>query len=334
MKAQTYKFFALSQALSAITHMSGTEGNEGILMRKPVATPSGEICEVPMLTGNALRHAIREVGGKFLIDQLGLSGATDKRPLNFLLHGGDRTEKGRLESLGRQARMYELFPFLKFFAGSIPQQIMKGMSKVWFGWLVCEETRQIIAKSLPKGWELDSKILFPAEHFIGSYQIVRGDVEFSAPEYLAADRPPTPIPSGRKKAPDDNRAMTSGQSVITGSYFAHGYHLEHAYLRDVGCLLHCLSLWQHSGGRIGGKSASGHGRLKTQIHIEPEVDIPEAIQAYLDHVAENIEACQKWLQEAFSTPVKEEKPKAEKKAKPKATKEVTVIEPAEGSLWQ
>lgn len=326
-KAQTYRFFALSQALSPIAHMSGTNGNEAVLMRKPVFTPSGETRYVPCLTGNALRHQVRESGGKFLIEQLGLAGATDKRTLNFLLHGGDRTEKGRLESLGGQARMYELFPFLKILAGSIPNQIMKSMSKVWFGWLVCEETRDVIRYSMPAGWSLDANVLFPAEHFVGNYQIIRGDVEFNSPELLS----PTEAITG-----GDNRMMAAGQTVIAGSYFAHGYHLEHAYLRDVGCLLHSLSLWQHNGGKIGGKSAAGFGRLKTQLHVSPQVNVNECIEEYLAHLAANIDACNEWLKEAFASappPVKTKPPaKSTKPAKAKPEAPVTLEEG--GMLWE
>lgn len=323
MKAQTYRIFALSQALSPITHMSGTQGNEAVLMREAIVSPDG-IRWIPNLTGNTLRHAIREAGGKFLIDQLGLVGATDKRMLNFILHGGDRTEKGSFEALGGQARMYELFPFFKILAGSLPVQILKSLSKVWQGRLVCEETRELIDKELPKGWKLPSDALFPAEHFIGRYQIVRGDVEQSAREMLSQ----TEVITG-----GDNRMIAAGQTVISGSYFTHGYHLDHAFPRDLGCLLHSLSLWQYNGGRIGGKAASGHGKLKTQVYIESEPDIAESVKAYLDHLVANIAPCREWLLEAFSAAPRPEKAKKPAKGKTRGVKDVEVLEPENESLW-
>lgn len=309
---QAYKLTALSTALSPITHMSGTEGNEAVLMREAIVSPDG-MRWVPFLTGNALRHrSVREAGARHLISELGLMGTIDKRMLNFLLHGGDRTEKGKQEDIGKQARMYELFPFLKLVAGSLPDQIMKGYLKVWRGQLVCQENRALIGKVLPDGWELPKAMLYPAEHFVGRSQGVRGDVEQSAPEFLPADG---------KFTGGDNRMIFAGQTVIAGSCFFHGYHLEHAALRDIGCLLYCLNAWQMAGGHIGGQSAKGNGALKMMIHCAPEISFEEAITSYLEHVRANREACKKWLEEAFAKPASEKpvKKSAAKKAAPVIT---------------
>ncbi len=311
MKFETYKVFALSQALSPITHMSGTAGNEAILMSAPVMTPEGKK-QSYCLTGNALRHkTVREPGARHLIAELGMIGEIDKRKLNFLMHGGDRTDKGQFEDIRRQARMNELIPFLKLVAGSLPDQIMKGFLAVHRGMLVCEETREVVNKSLPDGWTLPTKTLYPAEQFVGRYQYVRGDVEQSAPEFLPADHP---------TVGGDNRMINAGQTIIEGSIFFHGYHLAHASLVDIGCLLHCLDAWQAAGGIIGGQSAKGHGRLFAMVHVEPFIDMSEAIAAYLEHVRAHKDECRAWMDAAFNKPPEV---KVKKEAKGKKAAEPT-----------
>ena len=67
----------LLTASEPITHMMGTRGNVAILNRETVLGDGTPPVEVPVLSGNALRHALmREPAAGLLVDGLGIKGET------------------------------------------------------------------------------------------------------------------------------------------------------------------------------------------------------------------------------------------------------------------
>ena len=111
------KIFCLSETLSPLTQMARTEGNEGIINREPVLTDSG-VKWIACLSGNAIRHRmIRRPGMLWLIKTCNLAGELTKAQMNFLLHGGDRTDKSGQERLARGFEMRRLMPLLALLAG-------------------------------------------------------------------------------------------------------------------------------------------------------------------------------------------------------------------------
>ena len=50
------------------------------------------------------------------------------------------------------------------------------------------------------------------------------------------------------------------------------------------------------------------------IYVEPEINIEEAITAYLEHVRASKEECRKWLSDAFAKPIVEKAEKSKKMA--------------------
>ena len=283
----------LSEAISPITHASGTVGNESIVAREPVRTPRGVVM-VPFLSGNALRHrAVRQPGVIYLIDELGLRRNLSLMQLNFLLHGGNLTQSTAHENTKRIAEMHALFPLLKLCGGSLPDQILSGSLHVWRGTMICEENRQ----SLQAFLDLPLDRLLSAEAWLGGYQYTRGDGKKTGVAQVPED----------EEGQQSNLMIYSGQAVQRGAMFAHGFVLQHAGAVEVGALLWSLMQWQHSGGTIGGNSRLGHGRLHTELVMDASINAEECVEQYLKHVAANKEACVAWLQDAFAA--KAEKPK-------------------------
>lgn len=282
--------------------MKGVEGNEALIAREPVDTPAGKRW-VPCLSGNAIRHrCVREPGGLWLIEALGLKGQLSLKQLNFLLHGGNLTDSTGREDTARIAEMQELFPLLRLMGGALPDQILKGSLLAWRGVLVCEENRPHLA--LPDGYDLPPAALKPAEHFVEDYQYTRGD---------AARRPDWyDEPSGDPEA-KSNLMIFSGQQVIRGAVFLHGFEIPHGGELELGCLLHSLGLWQLAGGSVGGMSSKGHGRLDTHL-LGDDAGHEEAVARYVEHVEANAERCREWLAKVFAT--KADKPKKSKTKEP------------------
>jgi hypothetical protein len=296
---QSYNVTCLSEALSPITHASGHAGNEAIVAREPVWTARG-VVSVPFLSGNAIRHRfVREPGVMWLIDRYGLRGKLTLQQLNFLMHGGNLTESTAHENTRRIAEMHRTWPLLRLLGGALPNQILCGALDAWRGTLVCEENRQSLAHALPC---LPEARMMSAERFASGYQYTRGDAGKRGIHAQPLIEPAEGTAS--------NLMIYSGQAVMRGAMFAHGFTIRHASEVELGALLWSLLLWQHGGGTIGGNARLGHGRLKlTLVNVDRQ---RECVDAYLDHVAAHEQAARNWLYDAFAGVAE---PKAKKSAK-------------------
>lgn len=281
---KTYTIQCISEAVSPITHMSGTAGNEGIVAREPVHTEKG-IMYVPYLSGNALRHrCVREPMALWLIDRYGLRGKLSLLQLNFLLHGGNLTMSNAHENTRRIAEMHEYWPIIRLCGGSLPDQILAGSLDVWRGTLICEENRASLEKTLG---HIPRKRLLSSERFLSGYQYTRGDAKKTG---LSRERDDIQDAS--------NLMIYSGQAVTRGALFHHGFVLKHVNEIELGCLLLSLRLWQANGGTIGGNARLGHGRL--QLTLIDQVDDDAIVGAYVDHVDSVKDHAIAWLEDCFT----------------------------------
>ena len=316
MSTKCYRVFCFSEAISPITHMSGSSGNESIVMREPVITDNGVVW-IPKLTGNALRHrCVREPGWRYLIDQYGLAKKLTQPQLNYAFHGGNLTEGGGRENVRRIADMQRIFPLSRLIGGCLPDQILSGALDVQHGRLVCEENRSGLIADAPDSWDLPAERLRSAEHFVSGYQYTRGDASRTVAELLP-DEDDGELMRGENRDGKSNLMIFSGQCVIQGAYFSHGFLLKHVSELEFGALLWSLKLWQDAGGTIGGQAARGHGRLATSIFTGDD-DGDAAVGKYLSHVDASKDEAIAWLNEAFA-------PRVEKPKKDKAKKETATI---------
>jgi len=292
------KIHCLSTALSPITHMMGTSGNESVINRESVLFKN-KIRQVPVLSGNAIRHKmIRDPGGLYLIKECGLVGKLNIDQANYLLNGGSLTESSTTENLGRIAEMQTLMPLTRLLGGSLRNQVIGGSLFVLRGLLVCEENRSQIQKQLPEGYELPEQALRSAEDFIDQYQYTRGDAQKRNDADLMLEEKSDDVKS--------NLMIYNGQDVIPGSVFYHGFTLQNISPIEVGALLHSLIQWDAAGGFIGGQSRIGHGKLKMSIFFEDgddfmgnELNPADIVKMYIDHVHANAEKIAQWLDDTF-----------------------------------
>lgn len=260
---RSIEIVAVSRVLSPLTHMQGSEGNRGIVMREPVLTYSG-VRLVPCLSGNALRHRlIRRPAMLDLIERWGLSGELSVAQLNFLLHGGSLTEKGGRVSIADQQDLYRLFPVLRLLGCSLPGQIVPGCLQVWRGMLVCRENTLRLRRILPSEWHCPAN-LRPAVAQFQDWLYTRSDAVKSAPDVAVVDGDADTV---------SNLMMFEGQAVAAGAVFVHGYTITSATDVERGALYRALRLWQEvHGGTIGGQSSRGHGRLDTLYLLPGDED--------------------------------------------------------------
>ena len=289
--SNTYRVTCLSEAISPITHSSGTEGNESVLMRETVVTDNG-VVGIPCLSGNAIRHrAVREPGVRWLIERYRLPGLLTREQLNWLFHGGNLTEGGGRENTGWLARIRECLPLVHLLGGALPSQIVSGCLHVGRGVLVCEENRSALMAVLPDCWPLPNERMRSAEHVVTGYQYTRGDAAKTHAELMT--------PSTEEVS--SNLMIYSGQSVARGALFLHDFTLPNVERVSLGALLHSLALWQAQGGTIGGKTAIGHGRLRSFVCVN--CDDPEATMTeYRERAESMMDDAVALLNEMFAPP--------------------------------
>lgn len=312
---RNYTVYLLHEAISPLTHASGNQGNESLVMREPVVSRNGVVW-VPVLSGNALRHrCIRAPGSRWLVERLQLRGSLSWQQLNFLFHGGNLTEGGGSEDTRVIASWRRLFPLGYLLGGSLPKQILTGALLCGRGTLICEENRQALTGALPPGWSWSGQPLRPAEAFVSGYQYTRGDASRSNPVYAPQ------LPEGVVSADTDtepaqksNLMIFSGQAVTRGACFWQTLTLPRVSRLELGALLLSLTIWQEEGGAVGGKAGIGHGRLRSRVHVEgcDDSDLEVCVAEYEQHVEACAAECRTWLQATFTRSA--EKPARGKKA--------------------
>lgn len=293
----TCKINILSEALSPITHMMGVSGNESIINREKVLY-NGSIVDVPVLSGNALRHKmIRETGSLYIVDQCGLRGRLTIDQANFMFTGGSLTESSTNDNIPIIAEMQKVSPLYRLLGGSLKNQIIGGSLFVSRGVLICQENKNIVSE-LCSDYELPDSDLLSAQHFVDKYQYTRGDASNQSGS--------SEIISDLECQDKKNLMIYSGEALVPGSMFYHDITLYNVSPLEVGAALHSLHLWQNSGGLVGGSTRVGHGRLKSSIWIDgltdwfgTDRDPLELVVDYVDHVNSHTDEFAQWLESAF-----------------------------------
>jgi hypothetical protein len=293
------KIHCISKVLSPLTHMMETAGNESIINREKIFH-RGLVKSIPVISGNAIRHKmLREPGSIYLVEALGLKGELSIDQANYMFYGGALTESTISENMKVLAGLKELFPLYRLLGGSLRNQIIAGSITVQRGILICEENREVLEASLPEGYSIPQEALKSNEEFIKEYQYTRSDIQKSreGTEILK----PEELESGQ----GTNLMIYSGQCIIPGSLFYHGFILTNISRLEVGAFFYALQDWKDAGGIIGGYSRIGHGRLDMNFVMEDSEDfltaanIENCISEYLAHIEINKDRCVKWLMDNF-----------------------------------
>ena len=291
----TYRVLCRSLAVSPITHMSRTEGNEAIVAREPVATPLG-LAWVPCLSGNAIRHRIvREPGMRWLVDEYGMAGKLSLPQLNFLFHGGALTEGGGREDTRRIADWQRLWPLGRLLGGSLPDQILAGSLLVGRGSLAWRENRAVIAYLAP-GAAPASATLRSAESFVSGYQYTRGDARKSGMAFSfsqSGDESPSSL------------MIFAGQAVTQGSTFLHDFTLKHVFEAELSSALALVAAALDGRGRLDRRPVGPGSRpARPGDRVAPDFGPDAAVSSYLGYARSVKEDAAKWLMDAFARPEK------------------------------
>lgn len=149
------RFDILLQAETPIQHGAETFGNVTTAMRRKIRLPGGGWANVAAVSGDAMRHGIREAVAYAFLDAAGMLNdpALSEGALRLLFAGGMVTGKGdaSVVKLDQFREMCELVPPLALLGGCANNRVIPGRLSVDDALLICEETRHLVPQ-----WMLDA----------------------------------------------------------------------------------------------------------------------------------------------------------------------------------
>ncbi len=127
-------------ALAPISHGAGTSGNTQLLRTRDVISPAGARATVPYVSGNSIRHTLRDALAWHLVRTLDVpEQSLPKRVVDLLWSGGALTQTGSQTDLDLGRRVHTLTPGLGLLGYSARSDITAGTLWVDDADLVCAE---------------------------------------------------------------------------------------------------------------------------------------------------------------------------------------------------
>lgn len=314
IEMHTYVFEGAMTALTSISHIGESHGINSRLRREKVVQPDGSVEEIPVISGNALRGILRDLGMYHMLKCLGYGINHDTGEVSglslaafyFLFSGGALTKSTRGLDVDEARKWRRIIPLVALFGGAMGNQIMPGKAKIGKAIPICAETAHIIPERFVNSgaqsvWDLCQEEAYTRrddEKNENLRQLIAPEVR----GLLEADSR-----AKRDKAaehPDNDIAGKTGQKQQMRYYvetLAAGTRLFwDITLDDVSDLeFEAFAVTLAEFGRfpyIGGKSGVGHGKVKINfdkwINIDPratpagnELDTPMGSQ-YQTHLKE------------------------------------------------
>ena len=119
-------------AVSSIAHDGERRGTVSLLRRERFVSPDGEFVHVPVVSGNALRGALRRTACDLFVDALELEGELSLPAAQLLRGGGGALHKSSKAPLtgARLARLRQLVPPVAVFGGTVGSRTLSGALQV------------------------------------------------------------------------------------------------------------------------------------------------------------------------------------------------------------
>lgn len=302
MYTQT-RYEMIVRARDPIAHASETIGNSSIFCRKKVRVPGGEVAHVVYLSGDSIRHQLREAAAYGTLHEAGLldDPQLSEGALRLLFSGGVVTGRGDAAVINLDAyrKLVALFPPLALLGGCADNRPIPGQINVDEGNLLCSEMLHLTPPWVVEWARENGERIDTQRSSVEEVQRVRMDATL-VPEKvkLLSDSAKVTVNARllkSEKAHEDADSKAKGESksammprtherLVQGSLLWLGIEARtytdlefDAFNFAVACMLNNF--------RIGGKQAQGHGRLEfvagARIHFEPSAGKLESVGAEL-----------------------------------------------------
>ena len=254
---------------------SGARDNYMPFRRIPVVLQNGDaktIVNIPAISGNSIRHLLREELADFTLFTLGLDKKNlDKNTLDLFMNGGgmdkkdtDRNDKENKEGLTPnypilvrdRETLRSVLPIFSLFGCSYGNRMIGGLVKV--------------------GWAIPA--LKQTEHITGVPSSISYNEDITSFQLLTRHDP------NRDEEGTSKQAISYTEVLSAGIPLAHEISIDsNSTPLERSALQLALDLFKQKP-FIGGKSATGHGEVSTDQWYEP---FEESSQIYIDYLKEN-----------------------------------------------
>jgi CRISPR type IV-associated protein Csf2 len=166
---KTYLFEGILTALTSVSHIGESYGIVSKLRREKIVSATGEVEEIPIISGNSLRGILRDRGMLHMLKILGygINESTGEikglslAAFYFLFSGGSLTKiKGKGLDIDEARKWRKMIPLVSLFGGAMGNQIMPGSLKCGKAIPICEETTHLLPEKIANNgsicsvWEL------------------------------------------------------------------------------------------------------------------------------------------------------------------------------------
>lgn len=278
-------------ALDPIHHGAGTSGNTALLRTQDIVLADGRTVSVPYVSGNSIRHRLRDALAWHLVRTLGLGeGALTVGQVALLWSGGALSEPGAKVNVDRLRRVGQLLPHLMLMGYSAGNDIVTSTLRVTNAHLVCAEN----VWRLPAALRTHPHAGKPAGAFRDEAFGTRHDPTGGPTDQLLAE-------SGMFDSP---KSGTPTQMIYDFQVIRAGSILTTSLTLEAGTQLHLDSLacalahaTPDSTLTLGAKGAVGYGRCSISVDAPADAFTAERVERYTQHVATNADAIKALLSE-------------------------------------
>lgn len=276
------RIVVIARALSPIIHGGDTVGNVQQVRRKTVYTDDGA-WEVPFISGNSIKHLVRENATRFALEALGVEGGLTRQELQLLFSGGAMTKGGGSVRLDKAREAEEYFPALALCGYSAGNTMTESQVRVDHWEVVCAENanrlRAEVERYAPECLPLFEKYgsEFVSTEFGTRHETTRrrelrellSEVERADVEHEISEKM-TKKNAGKGDSLQmyyEHEVLVPGTVFVGGFAFPHGvterelaaFQSAFAYASqgassDGGLILH-----------VGGQSSVGHGKVSVRM---------------------------------------------------------------------
>ncbi len=325
---QTLKYSFVLEAATPVAHHQENLGNESVFMRRKVRQKDGSWSLVPYITGDTMRHGLREASAYAFLDAAGLLDQQEmfEPAIRLLFNGGmvtGRGDSGKVNmDMFRQA--VDLFPPLALLGGCTDNRPIPSVLTCEEATLICLEQERFIPEWV-RELELVGKLDTCRAH-VEETQRVRMDalLDPGKRKLLApsAEVEVTTKLANAERAHEADDAIVREESkssmmprrfecVAQGSLFWWSVTCHTYSELDVDTFRVMVSAFL-SNCRVGGKKATGHGLLRPvaarDIGVARPAENTNALvldgqtfgNLFRAHVADRKERIAEWLKSVNS----------------------------------
>jgi hypothetical protein len=272
-----YEF--ILEAVTPIAHHEATFGNHAVIFRRKLRQPDGSWAMTPYITGDTMRHKLREAAAYAFLDAAGLldeASLTDAA-LRLLFNGGmvSGTGDGGNIKLDAYREMVDLCPPLALLGGCASNRVIPGRTIVDDAVLVCSES----AGLTPEWMAAECPALDSARSHIEQTQRVRMDAALDPSKARLLGEGAAAKAAGKLRASENASldgdivaAQNAKSTMMPRTFEALAAGSRFAWRVEARCIseldvdtFHTMIAAFLSNATVGGKAGTGHGRVRA-IH--------------------------------------------------------------------